>query len=310
MDRIGNSPDIQSETAASLAYPDVSYGVAAGVEAAVPTASVTSSLSISGYISYLFSEYLSGIMFVMLSAAFIFAVPVWAVRPRQAVKMVYKTFKRLTDIIVASVGLILTLPFWVVIPILLKLESPGPVFYIQERVGLNKRRQDRRILQKDGVAENRRSDRRNDDLNGRPFNMIKFRTMVQDAEKKCGPVWATKNDPRITCIGAFLRKTRLDEIPQFINVLWGDMSMVGPRPERPAFVNRLAMEVDGYVARLQVKPGLTGLAQVENGYDSSVDSVVRKVRYDLDYIARQSIWLDIKILAKTVVVVLTGKGAC
>lgn len=308
MDRIDSNLDIQSRTATSLAYPDVSYGVATGVEAAVPTA--PSSLSISANISYLFSEYLSGIMFVMLSAVFIFAVPVWAVRPRQAIKMIYKVFKRLTDIIIASVGLVLTLPFWVVIPILLKLESAGPVFYVQKRVGLNSRCRDRRMLQKDGVSDNRRSDRRSDDLKGRLFNVIKFRTMIQDAEKKCGPVWATKNDPRITRIGAFLRKTRLDEIPQFINVLRGEMAMVGPRPERPSFVNKLATEIDGYVDRLQVKPGLTGLAQVENGYDSSVDSVVRKVRYDLDYIARQSIWLDFKILAKTVIVVLTGKGAC
>ena len=166
------------------------------------------------------------------------------------------------------------------------------------------------MYQKSGVRQRRLEDRRVRDLPGKPFTVIKFRTMVQDAEKKCGPVWATKNDPRITRIGAFLRKTRIDEIPQFINVLMGDMSLVGPRPERPLFVRELLTKVDGYADRLQVKPGITGLAQVENGYDSSVDTVAAKVRYDLDYINGWSIWYDIRILVKTVKVVITGKGAC
>ena len=144
---------------------------------------------------------------------------------------------------------------------------------------------------------------------GRPIRVIKFRTMIADAEKKCGPVWATKNDPRITRLGNFLRKTRLDEVPQFINVLKGDMSLVGPRPERPVFVEDLCSKVENYDKRLQVKPGITGLAQVENGYDSSVTSVVRKVHYDLKYIQNWSLWSDVKILLKTVVVVVTGKGA-
>jgi lipopolysaccharide/colanic/teichoic acid biosynthesis glycosyltransferase len=133
--------------------------------------------------------------------------------------------------------------------------------------------------------------------------------MVADAEKKCGPVWATRNDPRITRLGSILRKTRLDEIPQFINVLLGQMSLVGPRPERPVFVDELSSQVDGYHKRLEVRPGLTGLAQIENGYDSSVASVVRKVQYDLHYIQHWSIWQDVKILFRTVLVVITGKGA-
>ena len=134
--------------------------------------------------------------------------------------------------------------------------------------------------------------------------------MVVDAEKNSGPVWATQNDPRITRIGRFLRKTRLDEIPQFLSVLKGDMSLVGPRPERPKFVADLSTKVDNYTRRLDVKPGITGLAQVENGYDSSLASVNRKVQYDLQYIRSWSVLSDLRILAKTVVVVITGKGAC
>ena len=140
--------------------------------------------------------------------------------------------------------------------------------------------------------------------------ILKFRTMVTDAEKKSGPVWATKDDPRITRVGRILRKSRLDEIPQFFSVLIGDMSLVGPRPERPTFVADLSHRIDNYSTRLQVKPGITGLAQVENGYDSSLQSVNRKVQYDLEYIRRWTVLSDLRILAKTVVVVLTGKGAC
>ena len=134
--------------------------------------------------------------------------------------------------------------------------------------------------------------------------------MVTDAEKRSGPVWATKDDPRITRLGSFMRKTRLDEIPQFINILKGDMSLVGPRPERPNFVKDLSTKVDDYTSRLDVKPGLTGLAQIENGYDSSIASVARKVKYDLQYIKDWTLFYDIKIILKTFVVVFTGKGAC
>jgi lipopolysaccharide/colanic/teichoic acid biosynthesis glycosyltransferase len=160
------------------------------------------------------------------------------------------------------------------------------------------------------AADNRERDRRRVDYMGRPFEIVKFRTMVQDAESKTGPVWATKNDPRITRLGAFLRKTRLDEIPQFWSILKGDMSLVGPRPERPTFVKELSQKVRDYHRRLEVKPGLTGLAQVENGYDESLASVNRKVKFDLHYIKRWSLWYDIRILLKTVVVVVTGRGAC
>lgn len=217
-------------------------------------------------------------------------------------------FKRSIDIVGAMVGLILTSPLFVLLPIVIKLDSPGPIFYRQSRVGHNRRRGERRAVEGSRMGRSSR-DRRRSDLLGRPFHVIKFRTMVADAERKCGPVWATKNDPRITRLGRFLRKTRMDEVPQFINILLGDMSLVGPRPERPMFVKELCSQVENYDQRLTVKPGLTGLAQVENGYDCSVTSVVRKVHYDLEYIRTWSLWQDVKILMKTVVVVITGKGA-
>ncbi len=218
--------------------------------------------------------------------------------------------KRTLDIIGAIAGLVVFLPVWVLVPIIIKLDSRGPVFYSQTRVGVNRRKGSRRYIHKAGSRELRTEDRRREDYMGKPFNVLKFRTMVQDAEKLSGPVWATKNDDRITRVGRILRKTRLDEVPQFINILTGDMSLVGPRPERPNFVRDLSTRVDDYAHRLTVKPGLTGLAQVENGYDSSIDSVTEKVKFDLHYIRNWSIWSDMKIIAKTVVVVITGKGAC
>jgi len=178
------------------------------------------------------------------------------------------------------------------------------------RVGVNRRKRNRRCCQQSDSGERRMRDQRRQDALGRPFYVIKFRTMMHNAEKKSGPVWAVENDSRITWMGRMLRKTRLDEIPQFINVLKGDMSLVGPRPERPNFVRDLSEKVDNYDGRLAVKPGLTGLAQVENGYDTSLASVAKKVKLDLEYIRDWSLWADIKILFKTVVVVFTGKGAC
>jgi len=217
--------------------------------------------------------------------------------------------KRTIDVVGAVVGLLLTSPLFLILPVLIKLDSPGPVFYTQVRIGVNRRRRRRRIGAQTTGDGRRFRERRREDLLGKPFKLIKFRTMIRDAEKDCGPVWATRNDPRITRVGRILRKTRLDEIPQFINVLKGDMSLVGPRPERPHIVRALSDKVDNYHSRLAVKPGLTGLAQIENGYDSSIDSVSRKVRLDLEYIRNWSVWTDVKILCKTLVVVITGKGA-
>jgi lipopolysaccharide/colanic/teichoic acid biosynthesis glycosyltransferase len=216
--------------------------------------------------------------------------------------------KRLFDLAGSFIGIVLCLPFFIILPILIKLDSPGPVFYRQLRVGHNRRRGERRSPNGSNLGRSSR-DRRRQDLKGRPFCVIKFRTMIADAEKKCGPVWATHNDPRITRLGHILRKTRLDEIPQFLNVFTGQMSLVGPRPERPKFVEELSAQVENYDQRLMVKPGLTGLAQIENGYDSSVTSVVKKVHYDLQYIQHWSVWQDVKIMLKTVLVVVTGRGA-
>jgi lipopolysaccharide/colanic/teichoic acid biosynthesis glycosyltransferase len=251
------------------------------------------------------SEYLWGHM--VLAVTFLGGVLTpYRARPLRVVLRAF--FKRVIDIVGSSIGLILTSPFFVILPILIKLDSPGPVFYLQLRIGYNRRRRERRAPNGSCLGRSTR-DRRRQNLKGRPFHVIKFRTMVADAEKKCGPVWATRNDPRITRLGHFLRKTRLDEIPQFINVFVGHMSLVGPRPERPKFVEELSAQVENYNQRLQVKPGLTGLAQVENGYDSSLSSVVRKVHYDLQYIHNWSFWQDVRIIMKTVLVVITGKGA-
>jgi lipopolysaccharide/colanic/teichoic acid biosynthesis glycosyltransferase len=223
--------------------------------------------------------------------------------------MVTRFLKRTMDIFGALVGIILSLPLLAVVPILIKLDSPGPVFYSQTRVGRNRRKADRRYHQRSEVDDRRKSDRRKHNLHGRPFRLLKFRTMVRDAEKASGPVWASKDDTRVTRLGRILRKTRIDEVPQFFNVLVGDMALVGPRPERPTFVQELSTRVEGYTDRLQVKPGITGLAQVEGGYDTAVSSVVEKVGYDVAYIRSMSVWNDLKILGKTVRVVLTGKGA-
>ncbi|MEW5797028.1 MAG: sugar transferase [Candidatus Zixiibacteriota bacterium] len=253
---------------------------------------------------------LSGLLFIALSTMFIFVVPATLARRGALKTAMNSVIKRTIDIVGATVGLLMVAPLMVVVALAVKLDSPGPVFYTQTRVGVNRRKRNRRYCQHVGVSDHRERDRRREDYHGRPFQIIKFRTMVRDAEKFTGPVWATREDPRITRVGRVLRKTRLDEIPQFWSVLRGDMSLVGPRPERPTFVRHLCNEVEGYEQRLEVKPGLTGLAQVENGYDSSVASVAEKVRFDLTYIRGWSVWTDVRILARTVVVVLTGKGAC
>lgn len=191
-----------------------------------------------------------------------------------------QSMKRLTDIFASLFILFFSSPLWVLISIAIKLDSPGPVVYSQERVG------------KDGKL----------------FKMHKFRSMRSDAEKESGPVWAPKNDNRVTKVGRFLRNSRLDEIPQFINVLDGDMSLVGPRPERPYFVDKLSKEIPLYHRRLKVRPGITGWAQIKQGYDRTIDDVRSKVRYDLFYIENMSFRMDIKIILYTFYVMLMGKG--
>ncbi len=188
--------------------------------------------------------------------------------------------KRLLDIVAASVGLILALPFMVLVAIAVKLDSPGPILFRQERVGRARR----------------------------PFMVYKFRSMRTDAEKD-GPVWAKEGDPRVTRVGRFIRKTRLDELPQLWNVLVGDMSLVGPRPERELFVEKL-LEVNPYYGqRLVVRPGLTGWAQIKAPYASSFEESIEKLKYDLYYIKNMSLFLDISILLSTARIVLLGRGA-
>jgi lipopolysaccharide/colanic/teichoic acid biosynthesis glycosyltransferase len=211
----------------------------------------------------------------------------------------YLVAKRLFDVAVAALALTvfgLALP---ALALIIKLDSPGPVFFSQERVGLNRRRSRSSF---DGT------ERRQVLQPGRPFRVLKLRTMGVNAEAG-GPQWATQNDVRVTRVGRFLRKTRLDEVPQFLNVLRCEMSLIGPRPERLVFVRQLEKVIPQYHERLLVLPGITGLAQVINGYDDGVESVQRKVELDRQYIRRAGFRQDGKILLSTVGVVLKGEGA-
>ncbi len=197
---------------------------------------------------------------------------------------------RAANLVVTLVALIILIPIIIVIAVAVRLDSPGPVIYRQLRVGLDRRgRMDRR----DSTG------RRVNDLGGRPFMIYKFRTMLVDAELDSGPVWARTDDERATRVGRVLRKTRVDEIPQFWNVLKGDMAVVGPRPERPNFVLELQKEIDGYRLRNRVKPGITGWAQVNRGMDHTVEDVREKVDFDIEYVRRRSLWFDLMIMLKT-----------
>ncbi|MBU8922888.1 MAG: sugar transferase [Bacteroidales bacterium] len=220
------------------------------------------------------------------------------------------SIKRGFDLIFSVLAMILVSPLLMIAAIIIKLESPGPVFFAQERIGLNRRRRDRRSRAGEcGLNRRADSDRRKSLHAGRPFRIYKLRTMRTDAEES-GPKLAQKNDPRITRVGSFLRKTRIDEIPQFLNVIKGEMSIVGPRPERSFFINQIRQEVPEFPLRLRVKPGITGLAQVEDGYTQTLDMMKRKLMFDLKYISQFSLFHEIRILFKTVFVVFTGKGAC
>jgi lipopolysaccharide/colanic/teichoic acid biosynthesis glycosyltransferase len=218
--------------------------------------------------------------------------------------------KRVFDVVVASVALALVSPIMLAAAVAIRLDSRGSIFFKQERIGINRRRNERRRASEAKDANARiGADRRRDINAGRPFMIYKFRTMVQDAERG-GPKLACENDPRITRVGRFMRKTRIDEIPQFINVIRGDMSFIGPRPERSFYINQVKREVPEFTMRLMVKPGITGLAQVENGYTKTIGEMKGKLFYDLKYIANLSLTQEIRILFKTVYVVVTGKGAC
>ena len=227
-----------------------------------------------------------------------------------------RAMKRTVDIFGALALIIVCSPIILIAAVLVKLTSRGPLIYSQTRVGLNlrskaesDRRQNRTELP-NGVDERRgtKPDRRESNNYGRLFTIYKFRTMRTDAEK-AGAQFAQKGDPRVTPIGRFLRRTRIDELPQLWNILRGDMSLIGPRPERPEFMESLSAEIPHYVDRLGLKPGLTGMAQVVNGYDNELEGFRRKVSYDLLYLQNCCLLNDLKILLRTVRVVISGEGA-
>ncbi len=195
-------------------------------------------------------------------------------------RMVTRIMKRFGDMMVASGGLLVLFPLFLLVAFLIKVDSPGPVFYRQVRVGLR----------------------------GRPFSIWKFRSMVQDAEN-AGAQWAQVDDPRISRVGWWLRKTRVDEFPQLVNVLRGEMSLVGPRPERPVFVQDLRRTIPYYDLRHTVRPGITGWAQVKFRYGASAEDAHMKLQYDLYYVKRLSFGIDMSVLVQTVRVMLLGEGA-
>jgi len=188
--------------------------------------------------------------------------------------------RRLTSFAISLIGLLICLPLIPFLMLAVRLSSPGPVFFRQTRIGLR----------------------------GRPFSIYKFRTMRQDAEED-GPVWAIKNDPRVTPLGRFMRITRLDEIPQLWNVLRGEMAFVGPRPERPEFVEWLTKEIPFYELRHMVRPGITGWAQVRYQYGASLEETRRKLEYDLYYVKHMSLGLDLLIMFETIKIIVLGRGA-
>jgi lipopolysaccharide/colanic/teichoic acid biosynthesis glycosyltransferase len=206
---------------------------------------------------------------------------------------------RVVNVAIAIVALVFLAPLMALIALAVKLTSPGPVFYIQTRVGQDRRRRDATAV----------FDRRENDMGGRTFDIIKFRSMRVDAEKGTGAVWATRNDPRVTSVGRFLRMTRLDELPQLFNVVRGDMNIVGPRPERPSIFAQLRQNIDVYPLRQRARPGITGWAQINQAYDTSIDDVRTKVQFDLEYLERQSVMEDLKIMARTLPVMLFKRGA-
>lgn len=193
-------------------------------------------------------------------------------------KWFYEIYKRVLDIVSSLLGLIIGLPIMIIVAILIKIDDKGPIFYTQERLGKNEKK----------------------------FLVYKIRSMRVDAEKYGGAQWAQKDDPRVTKIGKFIRKTRIDEIPQLFNILKGDMSLIGPRPERPELTYKFNEEIPGFISRLKIKPGLTGWAQVNGGYDITPEE---KMIWDIEYINNRNFILDMRIILKTIKVIFTGEGA-
>jgi lipopolysaccharide/colanic/teichoic acid biosynthesis glycosyltransferase len=270
-------------------------------------------------------------------------------RPRESRLHAILTSDRLNRTVnfsIAFIALVVLSPLLLLIAIAVKATSRGPIVYRQTRVGVDRRSSggdrrgdgerrgtrgragdtagrtevaatglsftERRGVQRKGDRRShgrRGGDRRAVDVGGRAFTMYKFRTMTVNAETS-GAVWATKNDARVTPIGGVLRGTRLDEIPQLVNVLKGDMNIVGPRPERPSIFAELRQNIELYPLRQQARPGITGWAQINRAYDSSIDDVRAKVEFDLEYLERQSVLEDLKIMARTVPVMLFKRGSC
>ena len=209
----------------------------------------------------------------------IYGIPLIQVNPN--LNTLYNRYsKRVLDLLIAIPAFLLISPFWGIISILIKLDSNGPVLYKQDRIGENHRK----------------------------FTIRKFRSMKYDAEMKSGPIWATDADPRITRVGGWLRRFRLDEIPQLLNVIKGEMSIIGPRPERPFFMEQLMQEFPFYYRRHKIRPGITGWAQIKQSYDRDINDVRKKLKYDFYYIENLSFNLDLKIFASTIAVVLSGRG--
>jgi lipopolysaccharide/colanic/teichoic acid biosynthesis glycosyltransferase len=190
-----------------------------------------------------------------------------------------QTFKRLIDVVVSIVALIILLPLYIVLAFAVKTSSPGPIFFLQERIGKN----------------------------GRTFNIVKFRTMFRDAEKY-GPQLSSANDPRITPIGKYMRKLRLDEFPQFYNVLIGDMSLVGPRPERQYYIDQIVQIEPQYLHLTKVRPGITSWGQVKYGYAENVDQMLQRMKFDLLYLKNRTLALDFKIMLYTLLIIIKAKG--
>ena len=196
-------------------------------------------------------------------------------------KLIYLTgIKRFMDLVLSVLFFVTGLPFYIIFGLLIKLDSKGPVLFKQIRAGLQ----------------------------NSSFLLYKFRSMSFHAEADTGPIWTAQNDPRITKVGRFFRRFRFDEFPQLLNVLKGEMSLVGPRPERPFFVEKLKQEYPFYMRRLKVRPGITGWAQIKHPYDEHLEDVREKLRYDFYYIENVGLWLDLKIIIRTVRVMLSGKG--
>lgn len=193
----------------------------------------------------------------------------------------FPLFKRIFDFAISAIGLVLFSPLYLILGLLVKLDSPGPVFFKQERAGMN----------------------------GRTFSIWKFRTMRRDAESETGAVWASEGDPRVTRIGRFLRKSHLDETAQLINVFKGEMSLIGPRPERPEMIKIINQYIPGFCDRLKIRPGITGMAQARYPYGASIKDAARKLKYDLLYIERMCWMLELRIFLWTCRRVLTGEGA-